>query len=285
MTGVLLVGLAKIILAIIAGILLTVLPFWVICKRMGFHPALSILSIIPLASIFLRFYLAFTKWPAQQEPNSAGTTSEISDKPKRRLLFIIIGSFLLACAPLVIVTGTAYTFTLPKTYESQALVQTIFSEEAYKNYDKTTLESLTHTYSEKVTGKPILYQTADRLNLVEVWGRNGNPISKEVACKILKSSVTVYRHRNSIDLITISVRRTNPNEAARIANTLAQVYQEAAVRDTTQANPYSIAIVEKAESAMRPVSPNLIMNVLVSLVAAGFFVLVGTPFLIIGLKR
>ena len=83
MPEVLLVGSARIILAIIAGILLTVLPFWVICKRMGLHPALSILSIIPLASIFFRFYLAIAKWPAQQENSPASEVSELSGQPKK----------------------------------------------------------------------------------------------------------------------------------------------------------------------------------------------------------
>lgn len=285
MPEILLVGSAKIILAIIAGILLTVLPFWVICKRMGLHPALSILSIIPLASIFFRFYLAITRWPAQQENSPASEVSEISGQPKKRLLLITAGAFLLALAPLTVITGTAYTFTLPKIYSSQTLIQTVFPEAAYKNYDKATLENLTHAYAEKIIGAPVLYETIKRLDLQTKWGRNDNPIPKEIARKILKPSIEISFHRNSMDLVTITVRRPDSNEASQIANTLAKVYQEVAASDTTQANPYSIVVVEKAEPATRPVSPNLILNVLISIGAAGVFILLGTPLLIVGLKR
>ncbi|MFA6173889.1 MAG: hypothetical protein WC334_01285 [Kiritimatiellales bacterium] len=281
----LLVGSAKIILALIAGLLVTVLPFWVICKRMGLHPALSFLSIIPLASIIFRFYLAIVQWPTQSESAPADETFTPSGKSKKKLILVTTGAFMLILAPLTIISGTAYTLTLPKIYASHTLLQTVFSETAYKSYDKATLESLTHTYAEKITSTPVLSATATRLNLPIIWGPKGKQIPKEVALKILKSSTKVLWHRNSVDLITISVQRQDPKEAARIANTLAQVYQDVSADDTKQANPYSIVIIEKAEPATRPVSPNLILNVLISIGAAGVFILVGTPLFILGLKR
>ncbi len=285
MSAELLETLGRILLSLIGGLLLTALPFWFICKRTGHHPALSFLSIVPLANVIFLFYLAFSKWPAQQEENLSIETSVSPGKRKNKPALIIIGAFLLAVAPLVVIGGTAYTFTLPKIYASQVLIQTVFSEEAYKNYDKATLESLTHTYSEKITSKPILYKTADRLNLQELWGHNGEPISKGFVSKILKSSIHVSQHRNSIDLTTISVKRQDPNEAARIANELAHLCQIVSKNDTKQANPYSIVIIETAEPATRPVSPNLILNVLLSIALAGVFILFGAPLLIIGLKR
>ena len=285
MSAELLETLGQIILSLVGGLLLTVLPFWFICKRTGHHPALSFLSIVPLANVIFLFYLAFSNWPAQQENTHSDEAPPISKKRKNKPALIIIGAFLLAVAPLVVIGGTAYTFTLPKIYASQVLVQTVFSEEAYKSYDQATLESLTHTYSEKILSKPILYKTADRLNLQELWGRNGEPTSKNFVAKILKSSIHVSQHRDSFDLTTITVKRQDPSEAARIANELATLYQIVAENDTKQAQPYSISIIEKAEPATRPVSPNLILNVLVSLGVAGVFILLGAPLLIIGLKR
>ncbi len=285
MSAELLEMLGKIILNLVLGLFVTVLPFWFLCKRTGHHPALSFLSIVPLANIIFLFYLAFSKWPVQQEDDLPAETPSVTERPKRKPVLVFIGAVLLAVAPLTIIGGTAYTFTLPKIYASHTLVQTVFSDEAYKTYDKATLESLTQTYSEKITGKPILYETASRLNLLDTWGHKGERISKEAACKILESSVTVYRYRDSIDLITISVKRQDPREAARIANTLARLYQITAENDTTQAQRYSISIIEPATPALRPVSPNLILNVLISLGAAGVFVLLGTPFVIFGLKR
>ncbi len=47
----------------LAGLLI-VLPFWMICKKAGFTPALSLLMLVPVANIILPFYLAFASWPA-----------------------------------------------------------------------------------------------------------------------------------------------------------------------------------------------------------------------------
>ncbi len=47
------------ILALFCGIF----PFWVILKRLGFKPYLSIMAIFPLTNFLLLFYIAFSKWP------------------------------------------------------------------------------------------------------------------------------------------------------------------------------------------------------------------------------
>jgi hypothetical protein len=46
------------------AILLVVLPFWFICKKAGFHGALSLLMLVPIGNIVLPFVLAFAEWPA-----------------------------------------------------------------------------------------------------------------------------------------------------------------------------------------------------------------------------
>jgi hypothetical protein len=44
--------------------LLVVVPFWFICKKAGFHGAMSLLMLVPVANIVLPFILAFSEWPA-----------------------------------------------------------------------------------------------------------------------------------------------------------------------------------------------------------------------------
>ena len=46
------------------GALLTVIPFWKICQKAGFPPALSLLMLVPIANVVLPFYIAFAQWPA-----------------------------------------------------------------------------------------------------------------------------------------------------------------------------------------------------------------------------
>jgi hypothetical protein len=45
---------------------LVVLPFWIICKKAGFHGALSLLMLVPIGNLILPFMLAFMDWPALQ---------------------------------------------------------------------------------------------------------------------------------------------------------------------------------------------------------------------------
>jgi hypothetical protein len=55
---------------IILGALVVVLiPTWFICKKAGFSPWLSLLTLIPLGGLILLYVLAFAEWktaPAQQ---------------------------------------------------------------------------------------------------------------------------------------------------------------------------------------------------------------------------
>ena len=51
-------------------IVLTVLPFWRIFSKAGFHGALSLLMLIPLANVVMLFFLAFADWPALKDQAS-----------------------------------------------------------------------------------------------------------------------------------------------------------------------------------------------------------------------
>jgi len=42
--------------------LLTVPPFWVIFKKAGFQPVLSIVMLVPLANLIVLYIVAFSKW-------------------------------------------------------------------------------------------------------------------------------------------------------------------------------------------------------------------------------
>ena len=52
------------LLVAVFGVMFTVVPFWFIFKKAGFHPALSLLMIVPLAGVIMRFFLAFGDWPS-----------------------------------------------------------------------------------------------------------------------------------------------------------------------------------------------------------------------------
>lgn len=137
----------------------------------------------------------------------------------------------LAVAILVILTGTVYTLMLPDIYASSSRIKV--SEDAPEINPFATQQSYFSSYNpyflrdqfEILQSKPMLYEVITRLNLQKEWGRGGEELSSAVAFKILKNSISVFQQRDT-SLIYISVKRDNPDEAATIANQLAEVYRD-----------------------------------------------------------
>lgn len=214
-----------IVLNILVGIVFTVFPFWTICKRAGLQPALSILSLVPFVNIAFLFYLAFTVWPSLDKGNDAEAARL---QPNRKKVLVAVGAVLLALAAVIVITGTIYTLTLPKIYAAQARIE-INNEAVVSNPfgDKATQSDpyFLRTQYEVIKSRPILYEVIDRLNLQEVWGKSGKILPKELACKILRSSLDVGPFRGT-SLVSIEAKRQNPKEAMCIANELAGVYRD-----------------------------------------------------------
>ena len=137
----------------------------------------------------------------------------------------------LAVAILVVLTGTVYTLMLPNIFQSFSRIRVSedgpsispFSrqESFYSNYNPYFLK----TQFEVLTSKPLLYEVINRLNLQQEWGSDGEKLQRDVALKILQNSVSVFQQRDT-SLIIINVKRDDPDEAADIANILAEVYRD-----------------------------------------------------------
>ena len=137
---------------------------------------------------------------------------------------------ILAIAFLVVLTGTVYTLLLPSIYASSSRIMVsedtpeinpFASQQNYMMYNPYFLR----TQFEILTSKPILNEVIHRLNLQNEWGKDGKVLTRDVALKILRNSVSVFQQRDT-SLIVINVKRDNPNEAADIANEIAQVYRD-----------------------------------------------------------
>ncbi len=136
----------------------------------------------------------------------------------------------LAVTILVVLTGTVYTLMLPSIYASSTRISV--SEDAPEINPFTAQQSYYSSYNpyflrtqfEILQSKPILHEVINRLNLQVEWGRE-EKLSRDVAFKILKNSIGVFQQRDTT-LIVISVKRDNPNEAAKIANQIAEVYRD-----------------------------------------------------------
>lgn len=139
---------------------------------------------------------------------------------------------ILAVTLLVVITGAAYTFTLPRIYMAEARIEIrpdaldvdVFSPQQTIGYNPFFLR----TEFEIIRSRSTLTQVVRDLNLQAEWGRtmtaDGSPLPLEDAIRILSRSVRVDQYRDT-SLVSISARRPDASEAARIANQVAEVYR------------------------------------------------------------
>jgi len=58
---------------LIAPITVVVLPpFWVIFRKAGFQPILSVLMMVPLVNLAMLYFVAFSEWKASPAPGARG---------------------------------------------------------------------------------------------------------------------------------------------------------------------------------------------------------------------
>jgi uncharacterized protein involved in exopolysaccharide biosynthesis len=163
---------------------------------------------------------------------------------------VTAGGFLIALALFIVLAATVYTLMLPKIYRSHARISVVedapeinpFSDqEQYAAYNPYFLR----TQFETIQSPPVLNEVINRLNLQQEWGRDGEQIPREIALKILQNSVQVFQMRDT-SLIVISVRRTDPDEAADIANELAETFRDYRLDEALKDGRRKIDVIEKA---------------------------------------
>jgi hypothetical protein len=42
---------------------IAIVPLWMIAKRAGLNPAISLLTVVPFIGLIVMYYIAFAKWP------------------------------------------------------------------------------------------------------------------------------------------------------------------------------------------------------------------------------
>jgi len=150
---------------------------------------------------------------------------------------IIIAVFLL-----IVITGVAVTYSLPKVYMSSTVIKVkedsqdisggVFGDETYRRSDPLFLR----TQFEIIQSRPVREEVIKRLDLNEKLGRAygyfdlGPEKSLEQTLKLLSKSMKVQQYRDT-NLIQIRVylsepKGTAPVIAASIADEIARVFRE-----------------------------------------------------------
>jgi uncharacterized protein involved in exopolysaccharide biosynthesis len=167
---------------------------------------------------------------------------------------------------ITIIITTAVTFILPETFASTARIRLdpLATNRSSANFVQTEVEII---QSQLVLGKAI-----EKLNLNVEWGKkyfNGEILKTSESMQILKNRISFTPVRNT-NIIAITAYSDDRQEAANVANELAQAYnhfsverREAAQSSTNQlwiADPPSL-LVDLATPAARPCKPNKPLNI------------------------
>jgi len=163
---------------------------------------------------------------------------------------VIISVFLL-----IAITATVVTFILPESYSSTARIEINpdsgdissmggMPASSYLPYDAYFIQTeFEIMQSEKVLGRVI-----EALDLNDVWGKKlngGVPLKTEDTMQLLKQRMNLSPERNT-KLIDITVYSDDKNDAAQLANGIAQAYQEyrLALRSTNTMNGIAVLVGE-----------------------------------------
>jgi succinoglycan biosynthesis transport protein ExoP len=163
---------------------------------------------------------------------------------------VIISVFLL-----IAITATVVTFILPESYSSTARIeinpdvtdiQPIAGGQGYAGagYDPYLIQTeFEIMQSEKVLGRVI-----GALDLNNKWGNkyNGNvPLKTEDTMQLLKQRMSLNPERNT-KLIDITIYSEDKDDAARLANGIAQAYQDYRLdlRKTNTLNGIAVLVAE-----------------------------------------
>jgi hypothetical protein len=46
---------------------LVIIPFWRIFEKVGFPPALSLLTVVPIVNLVMLYIVAFSQWPSRED--------------------------------------------------------------------------------------------------------------------------------------------------------------------------------------------------------------------------
>jgi capsular exopolysaccharide synthesis family protein len=175
-------------------------------------------------------------------------TTKSFDAPEAKLHFLdywriirVRKTVILAVFLLVTITVALVTFILPPTYASTTRISVQkdssdiaglgvngMGSQMYGSFDPYWIQ----TEFEKIQSKMILYPVISNLDLTVEWAKRDKyetAMPLDMTYRELRSKIDVTQSRNT-SLIEIKATSPDPNEAAAIANNIAEVYKNSRLR-------------------------------------------------------
>ena len=184
-------------------------------------------------------------------PNPAQTESKLHFLDYWRIIRIR-KTVILAVFLLVVLTTTAVTFILPETYGATSRIEvgkdmpdipSIISGNSISSvYDPYFIQ----TEFEKIKSSKVLHRVIEDLGLRQAWGKRygAENLRLNDAYQMLLKQIDLRQSRNT-SLIEIRAYSDDKQEAADIANKIAQVYHETRKQSRSQLSESGIAALEE----------------------------------------
>ena len=177
----------------------------------------------------------------------------------------------------VVITATLVTFILPESFVSTARIKLMSippnpagatsRQGATVIFDPRFMQS----ECEVIQSEGILGKVIDDLDLDKEWGKkyaNGDRLKTSESMALLRSRIDVRPVRNT-SVIEIRTYSERPQEAAKIANSLALAYLEHWSHAATDAFPpggLNVFIIDNAVPGKSPIRPNKPLNIALGVV-------------------
>lgn len=163
----------------------------------------------------------------------------------------IIGLSAIVCG---IISGLISFFVLTPVYEANTSL--IVNKEVENEMtqmstsdDLNFVQKLAVTYGEIIKSRTVITSTIDKLNL-------------DMTYKELLEAISVTNVTNT-QIIKISVKNTSPIVAAKICNTIPEIFSTEAQRVVKASG---VEVIDKATIPENPVKPNKTMNIAIAMV-------------------
>lgn len=153
-----------------------------------------------------------------------------------RVIRVRFGLILLAFL-LVVITAGVITYFQPRLFPSTVKMEVQPAMADMEIFGRTASPGapridprFAQLQFEILQTKSVLYPVIERLNLTQRWAVEGTPISQQGAFSRLRRMMQLRENRNT-NLLEITIFNTDPAEAAEIANTIAEVYQDTKIEE------------------------------------------------------
>jgi len=162
---------------------------------------------------------------------------------------------ILAVFLLVVITATVVTYVLPETFSGSVRMKvtddTADAGSLEQNYaPKQYNPYFIQTEFEVLQSELILGKVINKLNLNTEWGKKyagGQPLKPSETLDFLKKSIHLTAVRNA-SMIEIEVFSDKPDEAAKIANEIADTYKEQRLQVNRDAIASTVAVLEEQKA-------------------------------------